>query len=72
VCCYISLLCDGVITTSGLAGAWDLQGQQGREQSAWRPGTLSLAGRGRRKLFGLSAWFAGPSGPDNAGKGTNT
>lgn len=39
---------------------------------SWRPETLKLVGKGRRNLFVLSAWFTGPSGPDNEEKGTNT
>lgn len=52
----------GSPTTPGCPRAWDLQGQQGREKSAWCP----------RNWFGLSDWFTEPSGLRMREKGTNT
>lgn len=35
LCCYTSLHCSDVITSTRLAGAWDTEGWQGREEPAW-------------------------------------
>lgn len=69
LCALLHFSLVGSPTTPGCPHAWDLHDQQGREWSAWCPGTLKLVGRGRRNWFGLSNWSTGLSGPENEGKG---
>lgn len=41
---------------------------RGREWLSWHPVILIHLGRERTNMFGLCAWFSGPSEPENEGK----
>lgn len=65
------LCCSTLINSTCLASCRTFKATRGREWLSWHPAIFRHLGRERTNVFGLSAWFTGPSEPENESKATN-